>query len=111
MSITEQRPAQTITKRTHFVGRQSPVIGEASLYILREEIDEDGESKNLGNVFEETFSRLKSRPAAAIYLAACKAAVTLDDLFAAEKNLYDNLVKEKTAEIAAQKAARAALVK
>ncbi len=95
MSVQKTKPPQTVTERTHFVGRHSPVNGDASLYILREEVPANGKAVNLGEVFRETFTQIKSRPAAAAYLSACQQAKSLDDLFAAEKKLYDDLVTEK----------------
>jgi hypothetical protein len=95
MSIQKNKPSQTVTERTHFVGRHSPVNGDASVYILREEITEDGKATNLGECFREPFAKIKERPAAVAYLAACQNAKSIDDLFTAEKNLYDALVAEK----------------
>ena len=98
MSRQKSIPAQTITERTHFVGRQTPNGADASVYILRESVTADGKVTNMGECFRETFAKIKKRPAAAAYLAACQAALTLDDLFTAEKNLYDALIAEKEAE-------------
>ena len=98
MSIQKQYPAQTITERTRFVGRHTPNGGEASVYILRESVTTDGKATNLGECFHENFAKLKERPAAAAYLAACQQAESIDDLFIAEKNLYDALIAEKESE-------------
>jgi len=98
MSVQKQRPAQTVTERTHFVGRYTPNGGDASVYILRESVTSDGGSTNLGVCFRENFAQIKLRPAAAAYLAACQEAKSIDDLFIAEKNLYDALIAEKESE-------------
>jgi hypothetical protein len=98
MSVTKQRPAETITERTHFIGRHTPNGGDASVYILRESVTSDGKLTNLGECFNESFAKIKARPAAAAYLAACQQAKSMDDLFIAEKNLYDALVAEKETE-------------
>jgi hypothetical protein len=99
MAIQKNKPAQTITERTHFVGRHTPNGGDASVYILRESISSDGKSTNLGECFRESFAQIKERPAAAAYLAACQQAKSIDDLFVAEKNLYDALIAEKESEV------------
>lgn len=94
MSIQKQQPAQTITERTHFVGINTPASGGASIYILRQNVYADGTVMNLPGTFNKSWADIKKTDAAAAYLTACQSAQSLDDLFAAKKNLFDALTTE-----------------
>ena len=95
MSVQKQRPAQTVTERTHFVGINTPMGSDASIYILRQRVYEDGHVMNLPGTFNKSWSDIKEMPSAAVYLADCQNAKTLDDLFIAKKTFFDALTAEE----------------
>ena len=95
MSTQKRIPEQIITERTHFVGINTPMGSDASIYILRQIVYEDGHVMNLPGAFNKSWSDIKEMPSAAVYLADCQNANTLDDLFIAKKTFFDALTSEE----------------